>query len=58
MDFLNGARTQDAFGFWFVKNMTYAEDTNQMEVYYERYFNETIIGSWCTFWTSDKKMEP
>ena len=24
----------------------------------ERYLNETIIGSRCSLWTSDKKMEP
>ncbi len=24
----------------------------------ERYFNETVIRSRCTFWTPDKKMEP
>jgi hypothetical protein len=32
--------------------------SNQMEVNYERYFNETVIRSRCSFWTSDKKMEP
>ena len=41
-----------------VKNMIYAEENNQMEVYYERYFNETVIGSRGTFRTPDKKMEP
>ena len=41
-----------------VKDMIYAEENNQMEVYYERNFNETVIGSWCTFWSPDKKMEP
>ena len=25
---------------------------------HERYFNETIIRSRCSLWTSDKKMEP
>ena len=25
---------------------------------HERYFNETAVGSRCSFWTSDKKMEP
>ena len=24
---------------------------------HERYFNEAVIGSRCSFWTSDKKME-
>ena len=32
---------------------------NQMEVRNnECYFNETVTGSRCSFWTSDKKMEP
>ena len=25
---------------------------------HERYFYEAVIRSWCTFWSSDKKMEP
>ena len=25
---------------------------------HERYFNEAVTGSWCTFWSPDKKMEP
>ena len=32
---------------------------NQMEVRNnECYFNETVTGSRCSFWTSDQKMEP
>ncbi len=42
----------------FTRNMMCADEINQMEVNYERNFNETVIGGWCTFWTSDKKMEP
>ena len=31
---------------------------NQKERKNERYFNETVTGSRCSFRTSDKKMEP
>lgn len=31
---------------------------NQRREKNERYFNETVTGSRCTFWTPDKKMEP
>ena len=38
----------------------YMEEKNQFlwRKEHERYFNETIIRSRCTLWTSDKKMEP
>ena len=35
-----------------------AEDFNHGGKENERYFNETVIRSRCTFRTSDKKMEP
>ena len=35
-----------------------AGEPQKMEGKYERYFNETVAGGGCSFWTSDKKMEP
>ncbi len=35
-----------------------AVNPQKMEVRYERYFNEAVIRGRCSFWTSDKKMEP
>ena len=34
------------------------EKTKKWRKEHERYFNETIIRSWCSLWTSNKKMEP
>lgn len=35
-----------------------AVNPQKMEVRHECYFNEAVVGGRCSFWTSDKKMEP
>lgn len=53
--------TQSDFCAWcrkVVQKVDLCGRKQPMEVYYERYFNETVIRSRCSLWTSDKKMEP